>query len=98
MSETERVPGLPAPWELREIAYRASPVPPAKRPASKKPPKTAWPRVCLLLETVRVDGLAGPARLGAYLQVEFIFKTQSQNSSPKLKSFQVGFKCTPIPG
>jgi hypothetical protein len=33
-----------------------------------------------------------------YLQVEFTFKSMSQNASPKLRSFLVGYKCGKIPG
>jgi hypothetical protein len=34
----------------------------------------------------------------SWLLIEFVFKTQAQNSSPKLKSFNVGFKCAVPPG
>ena len=33
-----------------------------------------------------------------YLLVEFVFKTQAQNASPKLKNFNVAFKCNQPPG
>src|SRR5262249_2971682 len=34
----------------------------------------------------------------SWLQVEFVLKTTAQNASPKLKSFQVAFKCAIPPG
>ena len=36
--------------------------------------------------------------LNGFLQVEFILKTQDQKATPKLKGFQVGWKCPKIVG
>jgi hypothetical protein len=55
---------LPPPWSLRQIAYRVAPIPKRPRPSQISP---AWSEMCLIIETVRSEGLAGPARLGCYL-------------------------------
>ena len=34
----------------------------------------------------------------SWLMVEFVFKTQASNASPRLKSFNVAFKCSRLPG
>src|SRR5262245_52221216 len=55
---------LPPAWELRPIAYRVARLPKATRAPQAWP---AWSGMVLIVETVRSEGLAGPARFGSYL-------------------------------
>ena len=57
---------LPPPWQLKRTAYRVAPLPQIKD-APRYP--RVWPGIAMVVETVRSDGLAGPAPFGCYLLV-----------------------------
>jgi hypothetical protein len=61
---------LPPTWKLRRIAYRVAPMPATRKARDGSRLQPAWPGLALIIETVALNGLSGPARLGSYLLVQ----------------------------